>query len=531
MKKYIKYAFGFLVILFVSGCSKDYLDIENRNAFTVDSYYTTRDHAMQAIVASYDALKGNGLYGLKYPFLSIVFGDLAVMEGSVYNEFIFGAEDNEYIKYIYGYVYRGVAKSNMALEKIPLIEDPLFDDALRERLLGEARFLRALYNFIAHITFYRPPLINEVLVDINEVFGNSTWPEFLEQIEKDLLGYENEGGEHIPGAIEILPETYDDENMGRATKGAALLLLAKTYMYHERWDLARQYLQDVMDLGIYELSQPMGTDSADYVNAYLCNFSSVDLSHKGNVYKGEFNKESVFEITYANTDFVRTYYLPGWMCDGSLYSNYNAVNGWRNVSPEASFAESFESTPGHIAGIQYDPRRYATVYSEGDTISLDPESSYNNPFNPLVHTVVRTGYGIRKYLFPLHEGGPAPFNAPHNWRLFRYSDVLLMYAEAEYHVNGSTGAALDALNQVRARAGLNALTEVTPAAIVNERMWEFGLEGQRYFDLVRWGRIGGEWPKPVDHIEYFVENMTEFFPIPQIEISRCQGKLKQNPGW
>ena len=90
MKKNIKYAFGFLVILFVSGCSKDYLDIENRNAFTVDSYYTTRDHAMQAIVASYDALKGNGLYGLKYPFLSIVFGDLAVMEGSVYNEFIFG---------------------------------------------------------------------------------------------------------------------------------------------------------------------------------------------------------------------------------------------------------------------------------------------------------------------------------------------------------------------------------------------------------------------------------------------------------
>ncbi|MCK5135456.1 MAG: RagB/SusD family nutrient uptake outer membrane protein [Bacteroidales bacterium] len=531
MKRNLQYTFGFIMTLLVSGCSEDYLDIENKNAFTVDSYYTTKDHAMQAIVASYDAIKGNGLYGLKYPFISIVFGDLAVMEGSVYNEFIFGADDYNYVQFIYGYLFRGVAKSNLALEKIPKIEDPSFDEVLRERLLGEARFLRALYNFILHISFYEPPLITEVLVDINEVAGNSTWPEFLEQIERDLLGYENESGQFIPGAIEILPETYDSENVGRATKGAALFLLAKAYMYHEKWELAKQYLQEIRDLGVYELSQPQGSDSADYVNAYLCNFSSVDLSHKGTVYKAEYNKESVFEIPFANTDFVFTYYLPGWMCDGSLYSTYNAVNGWRNVSPEADFAECFEETPDHVAGIQFDPRRYATVYSEGDTISFDPESSYYKPFNPLVHTVVRTGYGIRKYLYPLHEGGPAPFNAPHNWRLFRYADVLLMHAEAEFHVDGSTVLALDLLNQVRARAGLNPLTEVTPTAIVNERTWEFGLEGQRYFDLVRWGRIGGEWPKPVDHIEYFVEGKTEFLPIPQIEISRCQGELKQNPGW
>ncbi len=532
MKKNKFYILGFIFSLVSVSCSEDILDAENKNAISQSTYYTTVDHAHQAVVAGYDAMKGNGLYGLRLIFLFMAMDDQGVYEDAVYEELIFPAED-EFVKFIYGYAYRGIAKSNLAMDKIPQIRDPLLTEELSERLIAEMKFTRSLYNFILHTTFNEPPLINEVILDMQAVFENATWPQFLEQIEKDLIGYNDEKGNHIAGAIDILPEEYDDSNIGRATKGAALTLMAKTYLYHEKWVKAKEYCQKVIDLGVYDLSKPLVNDSADYINAYQCNFTSMDLSNNGRTYKAENNIESIFSIQYANTDFVRTYYLPGWMCDGGLLYNYISINGWGNISCSVEYADEFEETPNHPAGLKYDPRKYCTIYSPGDTVTNNKESTYYVPFNPDRHLepAVNTGFGIKKYLYPMHEEEPAPWNSPNDWRVYRYSDVLLMLAEAEYHVNGSTTLALNAINQVRERAGLEALTVLTPMDIVHERSCEFGFEGTWYFDLVRWGKIGDDWPKPSDYIKYFVEGKNEYLPIPTSEISKMQGKLKQNPGW
>ena len=530
--KTFKIFFVILVAFLFSGCSEDVLNVENPNAITQYSYYKTLDHANQAIVASYDALKGNGLYGLRLPFVSNALSDFGVYEKPLYEEFIYTPDDED-IKFIWGYAYRGVAKCNLAMEKIPQIQDPALTDEIRTRLLGEAKFLRALYNFILHTRFNDPPLINKVITDMQEEFGNSTWEEYMTQIEKDLLGYDDASGKHIDGAIEVLPVTYDDANVGRATKGAAYFLLAKTYLYHEQWDKAKEYIQDLIDLHAYELVQAQGQDSTDYIDAFLSNSSSVDLKHNGRTYISENNKESIFSIQFAAGDFVRNNYLPGWMCDGSVYNAYNGINGWKNTSCSVAYANMFEKTPNHPSGIKYDPRKYGTVYVPGDTITNNPASQNYVPFDPSKHLLssIRTGYGMKKYLYPLHEGNAAPFNSPNDWRLFRYSEALLILAEAEYHINGSSPLALDALNQVRERAGLEPLTEVTPMAIVHERACELGFEGERYWDLVRWGRIGGDWPSPTDYLEHFNVGRDEFFPMPTGEVTKMHGKMQQNPGW
>jgi hypothetical protein len=531
MKKF-KYTILIILMAFLTGCSEDILNVENQNAITQYSYYKTADHAHQALVACYDAIKGNGLYGLRLVWVSNNLDDHTVYEKPTFEEFIYTADDDN-MKYIWGYLYRGVAKCNLALEKIPQIEDPALTYELKERYLGEIRFLRSLYNFILHTRFNEPPLITEVITDMQATFGNSSWPEFLDQIEKDLLGYEDGSGNDIPGAIDILPVFYDDENIGRATKGAALTLMAKTYLYHEDWASAKKCLQDVISLNAYELSKAQGVDSLDYIYAYLANSSSVDLTHNGRTYKAENNSESIFSIQFKAGEFVRNNYLPGWMIDGSVYNAYNGINGWKNVSCSKSYAEEFESTPDHVSGIRFDPRKYGTLFVPGDTVSRDPSSRYFGPFDPkedlLSH--INTGYGVKKYLYPLHEGLAAPFNSPNDWRLFRYSEVLLMLAEAEFHLNGSTDLALNALNEVRERAGLELLTEITSMDIVHERSCEFGFEGERYWDLVRWGRIGGEWPDPADYMEGYVTGKHEFFPIPTYELAKMQGKLDQNPGW
>jgi starch-binding outer membrane protein, SusD/RagB family len=520
------------VFSFLSGsCSEDYLDVENKNAITQNDYYNTAEHAQQAVITCYDAIKSNGLYGLRLPHMSIAIGDFGVYENDQFQRLIFTA-DHEHVKFIWGYLYRGITKCNLALEKIPQIDDPVLDDYTRNRLTGEVKFLKSLYNFILHTRFNTPPLLNERILDMQATFGNSEWSEYLEQIEKDLLGYTNEDDQYVPGAIELLPESYDDENIGRATKGAALTLMGQTYMYHEDFTKAKQYLQDVVDMGVYELSMPQGTDSIDYVYAFLCNSSSVDLKHGENVYQAELNKESVFSVTFAYTDFVRTPYLPGWMCDGHILAAYNGMNGWGNTSASATMANEFEKLESHPGSLNYDPRKYGTVYTSGDSVTKDKASDYYRLFNPDRDLLpsINTGYAIKKGLYPLHEemGG---FNAPHDFRLLRYSHVLLMLAEAEYHLNGSTPLALDAINQVRSRAGLELLTEVTPLAIIHERACEFGLEGIRFWNLVRWGRLGGDWPQPTDYIEDFIIGKHEFLPVPTIELSKMQGELKQNPGW
>jgi hypothetical protein len=236
---------------------------------------------------------------------------------------------------------------------------------------------------------------------------------------------------------------------------------------------------------------------------------------------GENNEESIFEIQYMNAS-------------GGNWGDNNANEG--------SFTNVFTRARGQFAGYGFniptqefvteffqegfeDPRLSSTVFRLGE------EMGDRGTF-----TIEATGgfpylYYPKKYFSNKSED--APFGDPNpnggtNDRVIRYADVLLMHAEAAYHV-GDEGAARTSLNQVRDRVDIPHINASGPAlleAIYRERRLELGLEAHRFFDLVRTGRA----PEVLGSLG-FVAGVHELFPIPQSQIQATNGALSQNPGY
>jgi len=183
--------------------------------------------------------------------------------------------------------------------------------------------------------------------------------------------------------------------------------------------------------------------------------------------------------------------------------------------------------------LKYDPRRYVTLFEKGDTIIyLDGSPPVAWDYTKHTNVSIYDGYGWEKYFAPAHKGN----NGPDNIRLMRYSDVLLMLAEADFQVNNgaSTQLALDCINEVRERVGLDPISVVTAQAIIHERDVEFGFECLRFHDLVRWSLLSEDNPMWVDIesiIPKYRKGKDEYLPIPMYEINLAGGNLKQNPGW
>ncbi len=519
MKPYFKYTLTLLLLLgFLPSCDS-FLDITPKNNLSEAQYYKTQEQAIETTTACYDPLKHPGGYNINFFFAFTTFSDNALHEQAAMNSMSFNAS-SDFVIQIYSYMYKGIARCNVALEKIPGI---VMDEDLKARLLGEVRFLRALYNFNIATIYGTAPVIDYVLKDLNVKFTNSTREDFLNIIESDLKQ-----------AIDILPLKYDDADVGRATKGAAMALLGKAYLFYQMWPEAKDYLQQVKDLadnqGIYGLMMPQGDTPKDYIYAYQCNFSAIDLTTpSGNTYDSENNKESIFEIQFAYGGWE--VWEGGWQADGSLTDLYFGPDGYKNLIPTTDFVNDFEKAPAsHPAGIEYDPRRYATIYEAGDTIHYLPETGL--PPTPWLNSKntnisISQGYGWHKYFDPAYNTN----NGPTNLKIMRYPDVLLMLAEADYHINGSTQLGLDCINAVRNRAGLMPVTEVTPEAIMHERNVEFGFEWHRYFDLIRWSLLPQPWVNITDYLPNFQVGKNEVLPLPQSEINLSGGHLHQNPGW
>ena len=517
MKNKIIISIIFTGLIFLFGC-EEFLDIKPKNKVSEAAYYLTEEHAIQTITAAYDPLKHPGGFNVNFFFIFTTFSDRGVHEQQTWNLFNVSA-DMDRMRQVFSYLYKGVYRTNLALEKIPPIE---MDEDLKARLLAEARFLRGVYHFYAHTVYGRPPLIEFVPKDLNIEYENGERDEFLASITRDLRE-----------AAAVLPEQYDDSNLGRATKGAALGFLGRTFLYHQQWDSAKYYLQQVVELadkGVYGLMQAQGNHPEDWIYAYQSNFSALDLeSASGNVYDSENNKESIFEIQFHYGGWE--VWEGGWQADGSITCLYFGPDGYKNLIPTEEYVNQFEDAPeDHPAGLEYDPRRYATIYEAGDTIYYLPDLNREPvAWNYRMHTNlgITQGYGWQKYFNSCHFSN----NGPTNLKLMRYSDILLMLAEAEYHLNGSTELGLNSLNQVRERVGLPPVSELTPQAIMHERDVEFGFEWHRFFDVVRWSLLPEPWTDPEELMEGFQKGKNEVLPIPQYEIDLSGGKLKQNPGW
>lgn len=346
----------------------------------------------------------------------------------------------------------------------------LSDEALKNRLIGEAQFLRAL-NYFFLVRYFGDVPLQHVNLEVR-----APKAEVYDFIIQDLKNAE---------ASLPVKSGYPAEDLGRATKGAAQALLAKVYLQRENWSEALNYANKVIDSGEYSLEP-------NYENIWREAFEN--------------GVESIFEIQargesvahgiqqYSTTQGARG--PSGW--------------GWGFNSPTQDLVDAFDSEQDSI-------RKNVTIIFAGETLFDGREVSPNveNPrYNEKAYSSANAGAG----------------DSDKNMRLLRYAEVLLIKAEAANELN-DTATALDALNEVRARVELNPVLTTNQAelreAIWKERRLELAFEHDRWFDLLRTGRAGEVMRA---HGKNFIDGKHELFPIPENQLIQTPD-MRQNPGY
>lgn len=494
-----------LTMLVTIGCKKDFLEIEPQVGSTEANYYRTAGDALSAVIACYNPLQQEvtNIQGSSElaPHFRWYFGDIvsddALKGGSgdgdepqlLQLENFNGTGNNKLLLAEWQVAYQAIAYANIVLEKVPAIE---MDEDLKARYLAEAHFVRAYAYYNLVTLFGGVPLITETLAPSEFQQPRALEADVWALIESDLTT----ARASLPRRS-LLPLN----EVGRATWGAASSMLVKAHAFQNEWGPAFDIADEVVNSGEYFLA-------ADYASIFTRS--------------GENGPGSIWEIQYGTTSGGNW----GNQLEGTFTNVFQRArgtfNGFGFNIPTEDFVSEFE------AG---DPRLNATVFMIGDQMG-----------DRGVFTTEATGqpyqYHAKKYFINSSEeatvGDPVP-NGPSNDRVIRFADILLLHAEAAYFAAGE-GPARMSLNRVRerARGGADVLPDVTASgpelleAIRHERRVELGLEGHRFFDLVRQGRAA----EVMQAQGYdFVEGVHERFPIPQAEITLSGGLIDQNPGY
>ena len=514
--KNIKY----LIILIAFGavsCAK--LNEDPRSFIPANQFYKTQADAVAAVSAAYSLLNG-GSNAVQTPYNTLFNTGMNFMgddEGpgpgatnaDVRSQAVLGHSSSGLrILQIWQQHYAGIKKANIAIDTIPHIQ---FDATLNKRLVAEAKFLRALYYFNLVRLYGDVPLVLHDQTSINLAdlqVPRTAAANVYKQIEIDLTA-----------AATDLPNTYTGADLGRATAGAANALLAKVYLTERKWDKAVSQAEVV-------INGPYGYDLfANYADVFL----PASENGKEHIFSAQFKSNSQGQgnnqaprsilngipgMVGSYADQVVFYSVPDATKPNgvdkffSIYKLYTAKDKRKNVS----FVTRFQSP---TTNLYYGKLNDATI--PGDSI----------PF-------------FNKYYDPGVVSNEAESGA--NVSIIRFSEVLLIHAEAENELNGPTAKAYTSINRVRARAGLDALSGLSQAdfrdAVYLERRLEFVFEYQRWFDLIREKDASGNGILEASLLKVGKTNVSKgakgkfyLFPIPQQEIDNSNGKLTQNPGW
>ncbi len=491
----MKYILSLTVLLFLAtSCGEDFLEQPPRAALTVGSFPTTPEDAFFAVNGAYNSLRAWQLATGGFPILDIMADD--VVKGSnpgdglaisVYENFEHAADEGSLERY-YKTVYEAIRRTNLVINEVPNIS---MDATLQTRLIAEARFLRGYHYSVLVRSFGAVPKVTDIDPPLD--LGRTS----VEEILRDLV-YPD-----LEAAAAILPEKseYAPEDLGRATRGAALGLLARVKLFYGDFQAVEDLTREIIESDEYALVP----DFADVFPA-----------------QNEHNEESVFEISARPEDFAE---------GGNQYANTVAVRGtpnkgWGFGRPAYKWIADLEETD--------DPRLEPSILRLGEVI--DGVTISGDGTTP---DTIRTNGEITEIEVynqkTWHPGTDTRSSFGHNRRIIRYSDILLMHAEA-LNENGKTDEALTFLNEVRARArGDNddVLPDIETTnqdavrdAIIEERYYEFAFENRRFWDLVRTDRAA-EVLGPLG----FIEGKNELLPIPQSEVDISQGRIEQNPGY
>ncbi|TAM94285.1 MAG: RagB/SusD family nutrient uptake outer membrane protein [Chitinophagaceae bacterium] len=435
-------------------------------------------------------------------------------------------------------LYEGVKRANLAIQLLNKVQN--FDPALKAERIGEMRFLLGHYYFELKKIYNQIPYIPPTAVNLQDYYVSNT------ALSSDSLWAKIE--EDFKDAYSILPMNQTEP--GRPTKMAAEAYLCKTYIYEKKWADAEAAADIVINSGKYQL---------------MNNFGDVFLPQNNN------NAESVFAIQYSINDGSPNNYggdigdrllPPG----GPFYPLYgfqrpsqNLVNAFKTDSNGLPLEDNIKLNASDYT----DPRLDYTVGRQGIPyldLGINYDSTWERdladygPYAPKKRIVsAKSPYYLNQW----------PWVNALNYYVIRYADVLLWKAEAAIEL-GDLETGREYINMIRERAKNSqyiktldgshyaanykidiyaqpfANQQAAIFALRTERRLEFALDGQRFFDIVRWGIADSVMNnyfatesniRPILTGAKFIASKNEYFPIPQQEVDLGHGLIKQNSGY
>ncbi|MEZ2338006.1 RagB/SusD family nutrient uptake outer membrane protein [Mucilaginibacter sp. RCC_168] len=483
MKKYIKYLIVVILMIATGGCKKD-LNLQNKSAFTYDTYFTSDAAINQAVIASYATLLHTGLWAREWYYIFDLLGYDAKNAQPLQGDLLALAQYNfapnqPQLDAMWSSLYRLIMRSNVVINRAQAWKPAnTTEQANQKQYIAEAKFLRAYAYFNLVNLYGRVPLRKEYIplptpdqINLPRAATADIWA-FVEQDLKD--------------AETDLPVSYPTASFGRATRGTAVALLGKSYLYEKKWSDA---VTELTKLTQAPFSYSLAAQYNDL-------FDDPNQNDPGK------NPETIFQVmNQAWTDWgIGNQYAPfggqetwGGKATHSARAQEYGFNDWNNTYITTTAVKAFTYPNPQTNATYVDPRAAYTFY--GDAAS-GGETQYCQQCStgPVAFPYATTGYKYLKYEYynkVASYGGP---QSGINGQVIRYADVLLMLAEA-YIQQGNTGSQpLALINQVRSRPSVNAPLysslggqSAAMAILMRERQLELTGEQSRYFDLIRWG--------------------------------------------
>jgi tetratricopeptide (TPR) repeat protein len=482
-------------IFAINSCDTKGLDLTNPNELSPETFFTTGPQVQASVNAAYANLQTRALYGRHIFFAMDLMGQDALgnpqLEGdkTPFKNFSFDA-GSSIIQFYWEACYLGIAKANFVIEnaeKIQALPATVLTDAQKNKFLGEAHFLRAYYYFLLVTRFGDIPVYTQsTLIPA----ARSPKAEVYALIESDFdFASKN-----------CLSKFESGHENGRATKEAAYAYLGKALLFQKKYPEALAALNRVTGFSL----------ESNFYNNFM--------------EETEHGRESIFEIEYDETLGI----ADKWGSDtagtglnestlrGQEYGNL----GWFNVYPSGELMAEYEAGDKRFGDTFYTP---GSVYNNGQSTMTAANFGSSEG--------IRSG-GWKKYQ-NYYKRTDENQDSSINFKVMRYSDVLLMKAECENQRNGGVqSVAIGYIKEVRDRAGL--LTNISEnkeavfTAIIHERRVELAGEQIRFDDIIRWG-ITSSALKDTG----FQTGKSELWPIPNRETTTNPliPPASNNPGY
>jgi hypothetical protein len=565
MKHKLNISFLLLLLVLTVSCSEDFLQIPTYVYQNSETFLTNDENAIDAVTAVYAVTRGEETYGKSTWIFgdtpsddSETGGDLSGNDQPNIQEFdrmIYKSDNPELLNYWKG-MYIGIFRANWFISGMK--DNTYVTPSLAKQLVGETRFLRAVFHFDLMKVFGGVTIRNEESEFTISPVRNSI-SEVLHFIEDEL----------ITASTEMGPLPFQGQQ-GRVTAGTAKALLIKAYVFESsyanlraegkdpnnlfegcenKWNLARDLADELisnkglygymLDPDYYNLWREAGEGSPENV------FIAKGTRLVGHVFPGISMGQNEWGASGGSGTVISTWlgcrgtFVLDTLTGARIDSVDNYDRGYGFNSPTQELVDAFNPQ---------DPRRDASIVFNFSDSTIRTRNGETRNFR-LATFASPTGYCSEKYLLTEPEWAPGDLgvnSSSGDVRLIRFADVLLWGAEAHLNTDDPNPAkAIEYVNLLRKRARESGkpmpssepadLASITLEDVYKERRLELALEGHRYFDLVRLGRayenITGQYNNSIDGYLTFENNKMEFFPIPASELDASGNSLKQNPGY